>query len=744
MENRRLLNFRKGNLMFKKWFRGQGLTEFALILPVLLLTFFMIIETGRIFQAYVTVQNAAREGARYAVTGQGGAARVNNVKQAAKDILAAGLPIIEPICGADYLARYYCVTVWSGEYDNAGDPGRRVRVEVSYNVQIITPILSAIAPIVPVTGRVEMINEPFGPTGLGHGGSAPPTLPAAPSFTPTDTPTHTPTVTPLSINEPLRPGDTSVTGFGDIRYAPQVQIWDWTTRTLIGTGNIMANGSFRITVSIPLVAGHTIRAIGTYGYDEAVVGTVTSTPTNTSTPTDTPTSTTTATNTATPTHTPTPTDTPTPYNQLVTSGDGQNYTDGLGNVWAHDQAYVSESWGYTDSPTRLDPGLCNQVSYQCSPTDNVCGTTDDVLYNTYDLGENGNFSYVFDNVANGDYQITLRFVEPLYNSSGNRVFHVDIEDARVLENLDIRAQVARCTAYDRTFSVTVSDEQLNIDFINVTDYAIISAIGVGFESYLPSPTPTNTPTATTTGTPTNTPTPTGTPIVPPDLTITGLSVPIGDPIPAWTPVAITTTVYNDSTGGCIEFFWTDLYVYTDTVGPPLPSQGGVAWKGLNSLGANISTTLTFTHTFTTDGTHYLYTQADSFEFVSELDENNNVSQPLAVTVYYAGPTPIPTSTPTPDPNCGHMSGAVLIFIGGELAVPSERIDMFLYKGEELVATTGTYDEGLYRFECVPPYDDYTVWGMIEIENVLYMGLATGVEVVGGEETENINLILYPV
>ncbi|MEP7293818.1 MAG: TadE/TadG family type IV pilus assembly protein, partial [Chloroflexota bacterium] len=48
---------------------GQTLAEFAITLPILLLLLFGIIEFGRIFQAWVTLQNAARAGARYATTG---------------------------------------------------------------------------------------------------------------------------------------------------------------------------------------------------------------------------------------------------------------------------------------------------------------------------------------------------------------------------------------------------------------------------------------------------------------------------------------------------------------------------------------------------------------------------------------------------------------------------------------------------------------------------------------------------
>src|SRR5258708_1943969 len=50
--------------------RGQTMVEFALTLPMLLALLFGVVEFGRIFQAWVTLQNAARAAARYTVTGQ--------------------------------------------------------------------------------------------------------------------------------------------------------------------------------------------------------------------------------------------------------------------------------------------------------------------------------------------------------------------------------------------------------------------------------------------------------------------------------------------------------------------------------------------------------------------------------------------------------------------------------------------------------------------------------------------------
>ncbi|HEX8683095.1 MAG TPA: TadE/TadG family type IV pilus assembly protein, partial [Ardenticatenaceae bacterium] len=49
--------------------RGQSLVEFALVVPVLLMMIFGIIDMARVVQAQVTVNNAARQAVRLAVTG---------------------------------------------------------------------------------------------------------------------------------------------------------------------------------------------------------------------------------------------------------------------------------------------------------------------------------------------------------------------------------------------------------------------------------------------------------------------------------------------------------------------------------------------------------------------------------------------------------------------------------------------------------------------------------------------------
>jgi len=446
-------------------------------------------------------------------------------------------------------------------------------------------------------------------------------------------------------------------------------------------------------------------------------------------PTATPIPTPTATGTA----TLTPTEKPTPYDLKVTCGDDLDYTDAEDATWYADHPYSAGGWGYT--------GLVTQVPRDRGDCSTVAGTSEQDLYNSYTHGLF--MSYLFDDVTDGDYQVTLLFVEPTANWAGDRVFDVAIEGNLVLDSLDLYVVAeGQCNAYVRSFAVTVSDGRLEIDLAPTVGEAIISGIDVSFTAYLPPPTPTTGPTDT----PTITPTPTKTPVMPSDLRITDLSVPSGEPITAcWTPLDITSDVTNASTGPCNEFFWTDLYVYTDTVGPPPPNKAGVAWQGLGSLGPDTSTTITFTHSFAISGTHYLYAQADSFQFVSESDESNNVGGPLTVTVACEGTPPTPTPTPTPDPACGAISGTVWAFIEDQVDVPTDRVYMALTESGQLIDTTLTDLEGRYLFGCVPAGSSYTVRGTLEdIDGILYLGTESGIPVSPGQETGNVDIILYPL
>jgi hypothetical protein len=80
--------------------RAQGLVEFAIVLPILMIAILSIIEFGRLFHAWLAVENGARFGIRYAVTGEynsancvGGATGEGKCTNPADEVLARVISI---------------------------------------------------------------------------------------------------------------------------------------------------------------------------------------------------------------------------------------------------------------------------------------------------------------------------------------------------------------------------------------------------------------------------------------------------------------------------------------------------------------------------------------------------------------------------------------------------------------------------------------------------------------------------
>ena len=237
--------------------RSQGLVEFALILPVLLLVIFVVIELARLLHAWLAIENGARFGVRYAVTGEYDAAyclalpgacdpqseedlaRVQSIKDVtnvgAVAILknASVLNVGEPgffkitVCSnkrkpgtTEPLFRYdssdpntplaaECVEIDTElPLEDPGGPGDRVSVTVDFDHPLISPLISSVWPNLHLTARREGIVERYrtarvvGLPATISGPTATPTLTLTPSltFTPsataTATFTHTPTPTP--------------------------------------------------------------------------------------------------------------------------------------------------------------------------------------------------------------------------------------------------------------------------------------------------------------------------------------------------------------------------------------------------------------------------------------------------------------------------------------------------------------------------------------------------------------------
>ena len=171
------------------------------------------------------------------------------------------------------------------------------------------------------------------------------------------------------------------------------------------------------------------------------------------------------------------------------NANGPSFAGSGGVAWSADQAYTAGSWGYD---TRYHAGSTSSA---------IAGTTDDDLYRTYDQFSNG-AGYRFD-VANGSYRVTLKMVEDWATAAGQRRFDVRLEGTVVLSAFDVFASCGPLTACDRSFTTTVTDGQLNVQFSmnGGAGYATVSAVEV--TTTTGGTTTTSTPTSSTSSTSTS-------------------------------------------------------------------------------------------------------------------------------------------------------------------------------------------------------------------------------------------------
>ena len=83
-------------------------------------------------------------------------------------------------------------------------------------------------------------------------------------------------------------------------------------------------------------------------------------------------------------------------------------------------------------------------------------------------------------VDNGNYTVHLHFVDWATgtHNSGDRLFHVDLQGARVLTNLDILAEAGGKAALVKSADITVEDNAVSLTLTNHTFYAEIAAIEI--------------------------------------------------------------------------------------------------------------------------------------------------------------------------------------------------------------------------------------------------------------------------
>ena len=108
--------------------RGQNLTELALVLPILIVTMLGIMGFGFIYFARGSVENAAREGARYA-----------SIHPA--DTTGITTRVKQMVTGVDTTSASFQVAVTYPDGDST--PTNRIRVTVSYPLAAFWPARSA-------------------------------------------------------------------------------------------------------------------------------------------------------------------------------------------------------------------------------------------------------------------------------------------------------------------------------------------------------------------------------------------------------------------------------------------------------------------------------------------------------------------------------------------------------------------------------------------------------------------------
>lgn len=114
-------------------------------------------------------------------------------------------------------------------------------------------------------------------------------------------------------------------------------------------------------------------------------------------------------------------------------------------------------------------------STQTYSTLQVGGTDEDSIYQTEKYGM---VTYRV-RVPNGLYKVKLMFAENYFNSSGQRIFDVFIEQNKVLPDLDIYSQVGKNNAYEVEFDgISVQDGIIDIYFDAKINNAVVSGIVV--------------------------------------------------------------------------------------------------------------------------------------------------------------------------------------------------------------------------------------------------------------------------
>ena len=207
------------------------------------------------------------------------------------------------------------------------------------------------------------------------------------------------------------------------------------------------------------------------------------------------------------------------------------------------------------------------------------------------------------------------------------------------------------------------------------------------------------------------------------------------------PLTFTVSVSNTGDMAATSLFWVDLFVDpTEVISPTNPPGDGVVWTAIGSQEAHTSTLVTLYHHsgFPVTGTHVAYALVDPQNYVGEDSELDNLSVPLTITVSGEGTPPEPPEPPAGD---GTILGMTYLSIHGD-AVPHGRVKVYCYDSEDALIAEAVSDEfGDYALENIPA-GAYAVIGETFINDQLYSDVVVEVVVAPQLVTLPVVLVLH--
>lgn len=108
--------------------KGQSIVEAAMIIPIILIIFMGIFEFGRIFNTYLIITNASREGARRAAVGGADIDIINTIYATTSTLDPSAMQITITPSATNRLS------------------GAQATIDIKYSLPLIFPVVSSIAP----------------------------------------------------------------------------------------------------------------------------------------------------------------------------------------------------------------------------------------------------------------------------------------------------------------------------------------------------------------------------------------------------------------------------------------------------------------------------------------------------------------------------------------------------------------------------------------------------------------------